>query len=635
MGAVRNPVSFKQGFVLTLAFLSLQIMAVNLVFCQEVEIKTYVNRIKVPAGQQFALTVEISGSDAQAVPNPQLPDLSAFADFAGSSSSQSIQIINGKMTGSWSTVNFFIARVEGKHQIPAVSLRYKGKVFRSQPITLEIVKYSSIVSAPGKQPSSRPWTGSPQSQLTSESTLEGNIFLQAEVDRKSVYPNQPVTIIFKIYTRVSISGFIVSKSPDFLGFWREDFSIPQRPVTYEKVIDGKKFLVAEIKKLAAFPTTPGEKVIDPLEIVCEVRLREQGRRRDIFDRFLDEDFFGGSILGRKVRTKIASKPIKIEVKPLPEESRPRNFSGIVGNFDMRASLDKDQVQINEAVALKVRFSGTGNVKMLPEPKLIFPPNIETYEPKINQKIDRSGDTIKGSKTFEYVLIPRFAGEFRVRSFLFSYFDPEKGMYQTVRSPEFTIQATAGSDQGIVPPSGLSREEIKLIGKDIRFIKLSGNTFQRIGDYFYQKFGFILLLALPLMILGVALAYRRRLDLMAGNLAYARSRRANQMAKRRLSHSHRLMKPETLKEFYAEISRAVLGFVADKLNLSAAGLSSDEIALKLQERDVEEHVVSELLDCLRECDFQRFAPAESTVDRMKALYERAKSAIIDLDRARLG
>jgi hypothetical protein len=621
--------------ILTFGLLFLHILAVQLVFSQDIEIKTYVDRVKVPAGQQFSFTIEISGSDAQAVASPQLPDLSSFADYIGSSTSQSFQFINNKMTASKSTVNFFIARAEGKHQIPAVSLNYKGKSFRSEPITIEISQKDASAPAPGKRPSAQPRTGARPSQLTPASTLEGNIFLKAEVDRKSVFPNQPVNIIHKIYTRVDISGFTISKLPDLLGFWSEDFSMPSRPRTYEEIVDGKKFLVAEVKKSAAFPTTPGGKVIDPLEIECEVRLREQDRSRDIFDRFFNEDFFGKSLFGRRVRTRIASKPIKIEVKPLPEAGKPGDFSGLVGNFGMAASLDKDQVQTNEAVTLKVRFSGAGNVKMIPEPNIVFPPNIETYEPKTSQKIDRSGDIIRGNKTFEYVLIPRFAGEFRVRPFFFSYFDPIKGKYQTERSPEFLIRVAAGSDQGIVTPSGLSREEIKLIGKDIRFIKLSSDTFQRIGDYFYHTYWFVLLLALPLMILGVALAYRRRQDLMAGNLAYARSRRAHQMAKKRLSKAHKLMNPETQKEFYAEISRAMLGFIADKLNLSAAGMNSDEVVTSLKLRNVKENVISELLDCLRECDFQRFAPSDSNVDRMKTFYELAKSAIIDLDRAKLG
>ena len=383
-GKAQDIVSIKIRLAAAVVLFFLHSLAVNFVYGQELEIRTFVDRTKVPAGQQFAFTIEISGADAQAVRIPQIPDLSSFADFMGSSTSQSFQLINGKMSAARSTMNYFIARVEGQHQIPAVSLEYKGKVFRSQPVAIEILEGDASTPNPGRQPTAKPRAGSPPSSITPESTLEGNLFLQAEVDRRSVFQNQPVNIVFKIYTRVEVTGFNITKPPDLKGFWSEDYNVSPRPVTYEEVVDGKKFLVAEIRKSAVFPTNPGEKVIDPLEGECEVRLPEANRSRDIFERFFDDDFFGGNPFGRRVRTKIVSKPIKIEVKPLPEEGKPGDYSGVVGEFGMTASLDKDQVQVNEAVTLKVRFNGTGNIKMLPEPEIIFPPDIETYEPKINQ-----------------------------------------------------------------------------------------------------------------------------------------------------------------------------------------------------------------------------------------------------------
>jgi len=599
---------------LTACILALCMQAVE---AQELELKAYVDRTQVGTGQQFALVIELSGSDAQGTQFPELPDISAFADYAGSSTSQSYQFINGRMSASKSSVNYYFARTEGKHQIPSVTLSYKGKTLKSQPVTIEIVKGAAAPPGQGQQP------GGPQPQITPESSLEGNLFLEAEADRKEVYPNQPVIIIYKMYTRVQVTGLNVTKMPKTAGFWSEDFPMPQQLIQYEKIINGKKFLVAEIKKTAFFATEAGDKVIDPMELECEVRLQEQRSSRDFFDQFFRNSF------GRMVRARIASKPITIQVHPFPDKGKPADFSGAVGTFSMKTSIDKDQVKTDEAVTLKVSLSGSGNIKTLAEPKISFPQGIEKYDPKVNEKIERAGNTVSGSKAFEYVLIPRLTGEHHIKPFTFSYFDPVKTAYKTIASPEFTIHATAGSGSGGPVASSFSKEEIRIIGRDIRFIKMSSARYYPAGNYFYQTTWFLVLLIVPLFVLGIAIGYRQKINKMADNVAYARSRRANQEAKKRLSRAHKLMKPETQKEFYAELSRALLGYIADKLNLSAAGLISDEVAEKLKEQNIDEQIISMFLESFKECDYQRFAPSQSNLEDMKKSYDRAHNAIRNL------
>lgn len=609
---------------------ALILAGVRLLPAQDLEIKTFVDRTRIAAGQQFTLTIQLSGSDAQSVPIPNPPDISAFADYLGSGSSQSYQLINNRMSVSISSNNYYIARSEGKHQIPAVSFVFKDKTFRSQPIDIEITKGSStqtVPPKPGQPPGRRP----PASGIQPEASLEGNLLLRLEADRKEVFPNEPVNIIYKIFTRVEVINYAVSQLPNYVGFWSEDFEMPQQVTTYEEILNGKKFLVAEIKKMALYPTSSGEKVIEPMEIDLQVRLRDQSRPRDLFDRFFDDDMFSSSLFGRQVRTRVKSQPLHIHVKPLPEAGKPEDFSGIVGNIQMKTTLDKDSITAHEAITLKVRFSGTGNIRMIPEPKILFPADFETYEPKVSQNLDRQGNTINGNKTFEYVLIPRYAGEYRIKPFKFSYFEPASEEYKTLSSPEFSIRATPGAETETSLPSGLTRKEVEFIGRDIRFIKQRSEKFLRRGRFFYQSFWFGLLLIVPLLVLGSTWVYKQRQDMMAENIAYARSRRANQAARKRLSQAHKLMKIPTQKEFYAEISRALLGFIADKLNLAEAGLMTDEVAERLKERQVEDTIISELLECLQECDYQRFAPADATLEAMNVLYNRARAAIVNLEK----
>ncbi|MBN1271445.1 MAG: protein BatD [Candidatus Aminicenantes bacterium] len=598
-------------------------------FCQDLELKASVSATSVPTGRQFTLTVEISGSDIQSSGRPALPDLSAFADYLGSGSSQQFQIINGQMSGTLSLSHHYVARVEGRHTIPAISLDYKGKTYKTQPIDIEITKGSSPAPPPGRKAAPPPsGTGG---TLTPESELEGNLFLKAEVDKTTVYPNQPITLVYKIYTRVEVTGTSIAESPRLLGFWSEELSVPQQPRTTEEIVDGKKFLVAEIKKSVLFPADTGEKVIDPLALDCEVRLRSERRSRDVFDRFFDDDFFNNSLFGRRVRTRISSRPIPIHVKPLPEAGRPESFGGIVGRYEMNVSLDKNQANVNDPVTMTVTFSGSGNIKMLPEPRILFPRELEVYDPKVSQNINRRVDAISGNKEFEYVFIPRNAGEYSIEPFTFSYFDPIQENYQTLTSPEFTIKAVNPSGTVSMIPGRSAPADVEFTGRDIRFIKKDLERLHRMGYRFHRSFWFIILLVLPAAAVGTAAVFRRKKDQMERDTAYARSRRASKVTRKGLNTAHKLMRPATQKEFYAEISRALLGYIADKLNMPAAGLMSEEAGQKLQERGVENDIVADVLEILGTCDFKRFAPASSRPEDLEDAYKKARRIIISLEK----
>jgi hypothetical protein len=288
--------------------------------------------------------------------------------------------------------------------------------------------------------------------------------------------------------------------------------------------------------------------------------------------------------------------------------------------------------VHEAVALKVKISGRGNIKMLEEPHIVFPGDLESYDPKISQSIDRSRGIIKGEKVFEYVLIPRLGGDYRIPAFDFSYFDPEEGEYKRLTSPEMTLHVAPGGEDSSSAVLR-SRGEVQVVGRDIRFIKDFSHGFHREGRVFYRSFWFFFLLVVPLMIFGGAAGVRWRRIKLEDDVAYARSRRARQVAKKRLSRAGKLMQSGNREEYLGEISRAMLGFIADKLNLQAAGLMEDDVADKLRGRRIEESVVQRIGDCIRRCDFLRFAPAESNKEDLQALYSLAEELIILLEKMR--
>ncbi|MDZ7378020.1 MAG: BatD family protein [candidate division KSB1 bacterium] len=573
----------------------------------------------VAVNQPFTLIVEYSGAQANDAPTPELPDLSDFATYLGASgTSSSFQFINGRMSVSKTFTFRYLAVKEGEFEIPPVQVSYKGEVFKAQPVKVQVVKSPA--------PAAQPRPGQQRPQMGTEGGLEENLFLRAIVDRRRVYQHQPVVVTFRIYTRVEVTNYAITKLPTTTGFWAEEVPLPQQPVQRHEVVDGRQFVVADLKKMMLFPTTAGKVTIDAMGIECEVRQPRTRRTRDFFDSFFDDPFFD-----RVVRKAIYSAPITVEVLPLPEAGRPDDFAGAVGSFHISAGLDKSEVETNEAVTLTVRIGGTGNVMMIREPKVSIPPDLEQYKPKVNEEINRSGEAISGAKTFEYVLVPRFPGEHRIKPISFSYFDLASSSYRTVSTPELVLRVRKGARQVASVGGAMTKEEVRLVGQDIRFIKTDVRLYRRGGQAMIPRFAWALTV-FPLLVLGAAVVYRRHVDRLAGDVAYARSRRANRLAMRRLHKAKGLIGQKTEKEFYAEVGRSLLGYVADKLNTSAAGLLSEEVERQLLARGVPSPQVEALMACLRECDYRRFAPISSSVEQMKQFYERAKDALVGIESA---
>lgn len=610
--------------------MNIRISTLFIIFCvlatvsaaQDLAVTTTINQTSVVLNQQLVFNIELSGDDAKKVDQPELPDMQGYLTFLGSGgTSQNISFVNGNMSVTKTFSYYYLAAKEGSFTIPAVTVEYKGKSYSSQPIQMTIQKSATPPPAQNQQRSQ-------QAVTQGDVSNPDDLYVRAIVNKKSVYQGEPVIVTYRLYAAVSVTGYTITKLSDTAGFWTEDIETPQRPQVKNEVINGKNYVTADIKKVALFPTSSGNKTIGPMELQCEVKVRSNQRSRDLFDSFFDDAFFG-----RSVRKAIASPALDINVLQLPEAGKPANFSGAVGRYKLNATVDKTDVDTDEAISLKVTLSGTGNIRMLPTPEVKIPADFEQYEPKDTETINRQNGVISGSKTFEYVLVPRFPGEQHIKPVTFSYFDPAKKAYQSLTTPEIIINVVKGSGQFVAPGgSGLSKEEVRYVGQDIRFIKLEPGDFSTIGYRIYTSFGFLSLLIFPLVGLAFAFAYKNYQDKLAGNVAYARSRRANAMAMKRLSKAKSLLNEETEKEFYAEVSNALTGFAADKLNMSKAGLISDELEKEFEKRNVDAALTSEYFDVIKTCDFQRFAPSAVDQSAMEESYGKAKNVIIKLEKA---
>lgn len=600
-----------------------------LIFCglcglqaQEIEIRARVDKNPVALDEQFIYEVEISGK-VQNLPDIKLPDFSDFMVIGGPSSSSSFQIINFQVSSSRTYTVVLMPRNIGSYKIAPATATFKGQTYQTSPIEITVVQ-------PSPKPQTPPPSTKPSKPGSTKSTdLSQLAFLKVIPSKRSVYVNEEVTLQYKIYFRANITGNEVIKLPEAVGCWVEEYPEPRRPAIYNETVNGVRYNVAEIKKVAIFPSKEGTITISPLELLVEIAVPRQ-RSRDPFSLF--DDFFTDPF-SQVVKNKISSGSVELTVLPLPLAGKPASFTGLVGDFTIQSSLDKSTVEANEAVSLKVKLAGTGLLKILNSLPMDFPPNFEVFSPKINESLNKTGSLITSSKEFEYVIIPRVAGDQKIKSMELAYFNPMSKTYKILRTPEYSLSVSKGKEIAGTLGSGaiFSKEEIQLLGKDIRFIKEDLPRLYPLGYLPFHSRWFILSLILPVLLLAAAFMYRQHLDKMSTNIQYARSRKAEKMAKKRLAKAKNYWKQSKSAQFYGEIANGLIGYVADKTNRPAAGLLRQEIAELLEKQKVEKNLYDEYMKCLDEADYRRFAPAQSSETDLKEFYRRAERILIQLEK----
>jgi hypothetical protein len=577
---------------------------------QDVEVRAYLSPGNTaPVGGQFVLNLEIQGSQALDQ-DPEVPDLTAFAQYLGSGTSTSMQIVGGRTTVSLTIQYRFQALEEGAFEIGAIEVAAAGQTFRTQP--LEITVSAAPTPTQGGAPGTPSETG----------VASTDLFVTAEASRTRVREGEPFTVEYRIWTRVDVSSYNLTRVPEPEGFWVEDVGQVTQPQVEQVVRDGQAYATAVIRRVALVPTGPGERILDPLGIEAQVRVRRRGA-----DPF--EDLFGrSSLFGTTVvPTSVLSNPLTIEVEPLPP-GRPEPFSGVVGRLDISAELDRDSVEANDAVTLTVRVSGQGNLRGVPAPELGLPSDFEAFPPEVSESMRLSGSGLSGSKTFEYVLIPRAPGTRSIPSIEMGFFDTGSEAYRTARTGTLDLRVTGAVAEG---PAAMARGGVTQLREDIRFIHLGSGGLRPAHRFLFGEAVFWMFVLLPMAGVLGALGLRRHQDRLEGDVAYARGRRAGRVARKRFAEARRLAGRNDARAFYAEVARALRGLVADRLNLPEAGMQLSELGAGLMRHGVSESTVGDVLECLEHCDRQRFAPPGVDEEERTRFLDRASAVMTRLHR----
>jgi hypothetical protein len=427
-------------------------------------------------------------------------------------------------------------------------------------------------------------------------------------------------------------NYSLDKIPNLTGFWSQDIELPQQPVFHRENLDGVAYDVAEIKKMVVFPQRAGALEIDRMhgEVVARVQVKQQ-RSNDPFSQFFNDPFsnpFFGNV--RDVKVPLNSAPIKISVKELPSGA-PASFSGAVGKFTCEFSLDKKATKSNEPVTLRIKINGKGNIKLIEAPKVDFPPDMETYDPKESSNVSATAAGVSGNKTFEYLMIPRTGGDYKLPVESFAYFDLDKKQYVEIPAPELNLKVEKGAETATTTVGMVSKSDVQLLGKDISFIKTNEPEILEKHEPFWGSFAFFLALLIP-MALSVACVivlskYRQKMS----NTGWVKSQRASKTALKRLSDAKKHLDNKQRNLFLDELSKSLWGFVSDKLGIPVSDLSKETAGQALMNKAVPEQLVKDFIETTDSCEFARFAGSNNdSGSDIASLYEKGLTIITQLE-----
>ncbi len=603
-----------QAILCLMVGLGLYLLFVPMGRAQDISFNTSVDRTEVSLDEQITLTVSVTGA-VKSISEPELPPLNEFSIYSAGRS-HNFSYSNGQLSSSVTFNYVLVPRKAGKFTIGPAKISLKGQTFETTPIEI------TVSEAAGSQ-DSRP-EQSEQKQMQKSPQLEGkDLFIRTSVDKKKVYVDEQITMTFRFYQGVRLFNNPEYTPPSLAGFWSED--LPPKKQYYQTV-DSRQYYVQELKT-ALFPTSTGKLTIGPAELKCTVEDLDRFLNRDPFAMF-DRDLLS---LFRQGKPQILkSKPIEIEVLPLPEIGKPEDFSGTVGDFKLKVSTDETEVEVGQPVTLKARVSGVGNIKSVGEPVIAELPDFRTYSSGSSENVSKDNYTVQGVKTYEQVLIPRKAGKYTLPPVEFSFFDPDAKSYRTLKSQPILLTVLPSAEAYPTEIAQLSKQEIGMAAKDIRYIKVYSGDFQDQGKQLYQRPVFLILQLIPLLALALSWRYQSAREKLNSDVGYARQKRARRLAQKRLKVARKLISAQTSKEFYCEVSRAVLQYVGDKLNLSAHGLTKDLMVDNLIKKGFDKGKIDELVGFLDSCDFARFAPGSSGEEEMRRFLDRAEKAIVQLE-----
>ena len=572
----------------------------------------------VVSGDQVRLVFTVNSQD---IKDFRAPSIKGFDVLMGPSRSQqsSIQIINGKRTSNSSTAFTYIllAGSPGTYTIPAASVEVNGEKVFSNAISIKVLPQDQNSGNSGNNGGGS--ASSSRSQAAGSRISANDLFITATASKTTVHEQEAILLTYKVYTVVNLRQ-LYGKMPDLKGFHTQEVELPQQKTFTLEHYKGRNYNTTVWSQYVLFPQQTGKLEIP--SITFDGMVAQQTVSDDPFDAF----FNGGGYV--EVKKKITTPKVVINVQPLP--AKPAGFSGAVGEFKLASSINATDVKTNDAVTIKLKLSGTGNMKLIGTPEVKFPQDFEIYDPKVTDDYKLTNSGLTGTKTFEYLAIPRHAGNFTIPAVEFTYFDLKSNSYKTLKTEAYNLKVAKGqgnADQVI--SDFTNKESVKMLGKDIRFIKLGDSSLRPKGDFFFGTVGYYLCYLIPLLLFVVFAVIYRQKALENANVAKVKTKKANKVATRRMKLAGKLLAENKKNEFYDEVLKALWGYISDKLSIPVSQLSKDNIEAELTNYGVPEALIAEFIGVLNECEYARYAPGNEN-EAMDKVYSASVEVISKME-----
>lgn len=600
-------------------------------WAQEASIKVSAKK-QVVVGEQFRVVFEINADGKKF----SAPSFEGFAVVGGpfNSTSSSVQIVNGSMSRTVTNSYTYVLRAEkeGNFTIGSATCTVDREQIQSEPYTITVVAGDPNATANTGGGSGQQHSGG-QQNVNDPQVSGKDLFLKVTPSKKTVYVGEPLTLIYKLYTRVPVSQLSMSKVPSYGGFWTKEANDNGTYKQSSEMVNGVEYTTAEIRKVVLIPQKSGRMSIEPMGVECMAQIQTQRSSRpsnDPFEAFFNDPFFSRSYTN--VQKNIESSTLAIDVKPLPADGKPASFSGAVGNYNFSASIDRDALSANEAITMTLTVSGSGNIELLNFPVPVFPPDFEVYDPKITSSVDFSSQGLTGTKKAEYLIIPRRAGNFTIPPVEFSYFNPSKEAYTTLSSQPMNINVAKGSG-GEGGEGGLytsDQEGIRYLGSDIRHIRTDKSGLRPVGTQFFASVTYYLILAAMLVVFLIVWALVAKNRQFKQDTLRVRNKQATKVARGRLKNAYTYLKNNDQGHFYEEMSQALWGYISDKLGIERSVLSMDTVKAAMTGKGMAESLADEFVDTLNTCEFARFAPGDAA-SKMQELYDKGLEVIMKVEK----
>ena len=575
---------------------------------------------RVIVGQPFQLVFSVNenGKDLR------LPDVKGFEIIAGpyTSTSSSTQIINGDIRTSKEVRYTYtlLPEKEGDYQIQSATIVVKKEKYYSNVLNIKVLPEDKASQ------SQQGGNASQSGQIRqSQSITSENLFIRPIISRTKIKEQEAVVLTYRLYARVDVTNIQSPKFPDFKGFLVQEIDLPQDRTMQPDNYEGVNYYTYDLRKVLLFPQETGKITIEPMSCDVIVRVRSaQQRPRSFFDDFFDTY--------QEVSKTVTTSKVSLTVEPLPQP-KPTDFSGVVGKLSLSTKVSTTEVEANQPITITLKLQGSGNLKMLKNPTLQFPQDFETYEPKATNNFNTTDAGLSGSKTIEYLVIPRHDGDFVIPAATISYFDIASDSYKTLSTEPISIRVNKGTQSVSNAPivsNFTGQEKVEVLATDIRYINTGESNIKPVGRMIVGSMFFWLFYIISLVItIGLIIIFRKQARDNA-NVALMRNKKANKVARRRLKVAEREYKAGNKDTFYDEILKALWGYLSDKLSIPVSELNKDNISLRLSQRGVDEMVIQEFVKLLNDCEFERYAPIGNKESAMRHTFESTEKLISTLE-----